>query len=61
MFLRGLFINIQKDAYLFIFAQKGFGQILSQFGNDDILKINKNENESTWHLLKGNKITAVNC
>lgn len=46
--------------YLFL-PKKVLGQILSQFGNDDILKINKNENESTWHLLKGNKITAVNC
>lgn len=61
MFLRRPFINIQNDVYLFIFAQKDLRQILSQFGNDDILKINKNENKSTWRLLKGNKITAVNC
>lgn len=35
-------------------------QMYFQFSNDDILKINKNKNESTWHLLKGNKITSVN-
>lgn len=48
------------NIYLFL-PKKVLGQILSQFGNDDILKINKNENESTQRLLKGNKITAVNC
>lgn len=49
------------SSYIYLFPPKwAQGQVFSQFGNDDILKINRNKNESTWHLLKGNKITPVN-
>lgn len=53
-------INIQSSVEYLLLPKKTLEQIPFYFGNDDILKINKNKNESTCYFLKGNKITVVN-